>query len=153
MIKSEDSRKEFKEILAKMLETHDKKSADYANEEDRFSNFRMCENMGLPAWKGIVVRLGDKFARICEFAKKETLQVSDESFEDTCIDMANYAILLLQAHRDYRNRQVDGDLPQAITGDCNAIGGTFRTSANNNVKKSVEKLKKDNYPNIIGVRL
>jgi len=87
-----------------MKEIHDKKSADYAQDADRFSNFRLSELMGLPAWKGIIVRLGDKYSRVCEFAKKESFEVSDESFEDTCIDGANYFLLLLQAYRDHKER-------------------------------------------------
>ncbi len=99
-----NTEKEFDELLQKMKEIHDSKSQDYARDEDRFSNFRLCELMGLPAWKGIIVRLGDKYSRISEFAKKESFEVKDESFEDTCIDGANYFLLLLQAYRDYKRR-------------------------------------------------
>ena len=136
--KAMESEEEFSMLLDKMKQIHDAKSADYANSEDRFSNFRTCEMMGLPAWKGIIVRLGDKFSRISEFAKKETLEVKDESFEDTCIDMANYSLLLLQAYRDYKDRHADGDLPNRCAEPCDSA-----QTDSNPIRQAESVAKKD----------
>ena len=85
----------FYELLEKMQATHDAKRHDYANTDDVFANFRTCELAGIPAWKGCCIRIGDKFSRIMGFAKKEKLEVKDESIKDTLIDLANYSIIAL----------------------------------------------------------
>jgi len=92
--------REFQSLLDKMKEVHDAKSDDYAVDGDRFSNFRLSELIDVPVWKGIVIRMGDKYSRICEFCKKEEYSVKDESVEDTLLDLANYALLCLQAYRE-----------------------------------------------------
>ena len=85
--------KRFEELLEDMKKIHDKKRHDYANEDDIFANFRHSELAGIPSWKGTAIRLGDKFSRLMEFAKKETLEVKDESIKDTLLDLANYALI------------------------------------------------------------
>ena len=79
----------FNELLEEMRKTHNAKRHDYASVEDVFANFRTCEMGGilLLVWKGCCVRLGDKFIRIMGFAKKELLEVKDESIKDTLIDI------------------------------------------------------------------
>ena len=76
----------FYELLEDMKRTHDAKRHDYASTEDVFANFRHCEIAGIPAWKGVAVRISDKFSRIMGF---------DESIKDTQVDMANYALIAL----------------------------------------------------------
>ena len=90
-----DKSERFYELLEEMKKTHNAKRHDYASVEDVFANFRTCEMGGIPAWKGCCVRLGDKFSRIMGFAKKELLEVKDESIKDTLVDMANYALIAL----------------------------------------------------------
>jgi len=85
----------FYELLEEMKRTHDAKRHDYASTEDVFANFRHCEIAGIPAWKGVAVRISDKFSRIMGFARKERLEVKDESIKDTLVDMANYALIAL----------------------------------------------------------
>ena len=84
----------FYELLEEMKRTHNAKRHDYANTKDVFANFRTCELAGIP-WKGCCVRIGDKFSRIMGFAKKEKLEVKDESIKDTLIVMANCALIAL----------------------------------------------------------
>lgn len=91
---------EFKKLLDQMLDTHNRKAHDYASDEDLYKNFRVCEMMGLSPFKGIIVRLCDKFSRITGFAQKETLKVKDESIEDTLLDMANYCLLAILLRRE-----------------------------------------------------
>jgi len=89
---------EFNSLLDKIGKMHDSKNADYANETDPFANFRMCENMGLPAWKGCMVRMGDKFQRLSEFARKGT--VENEKIEDTFLDLAVYSLIGLLLYQE-----------------------------------------------------
>jgi hypothetical protein len=54
----------------------------------------MCEkHMGIPAWKGSLIRLIDKMSRIMNIARTGEISVSDETITDTLMDLAVYAIV------------------------------------------------------------
>ena len=91
---------EFYKLLERMGEIHSSKNRDYNPGDDPLANFRMSESMGIPAWKGCLVRMGDKFSRLCSFAKKEKYEVKDESAEDTLIDLAVYSLLCIILYRE-----------------------------------------------------
>jgi len=76
-----------KELCAAAHSLMEKKNQDYASDNDPFRNFRMAGRKGIP------VRLGDKVARLMSFCERGDLKVSDESVEDTVLDIINYAIL------------------------------------------------------------
>lgn len=77
------------ECATKMVEITKKKNSDYTGtSDDPFANFRKRGEFGF------LVRMDDKLARLESFIQKGSYQVADESFEDTCIDLANYSILL-----------------------------------------------------------
>ena len=97
----------FYELLEEMKKTHNAKRHDYASTKDVFANFRTCELAGIPAWKGCCVRIGDKFSRIMGFAKKEKLEVKDESIKDTLIDMANYALICAILYDETKQEEKD----------------------------------------------
>ncbi len=86
---------QFKNLLNELEELHNRKGHDYSGDDDRSSNFYLTEQMGIPAWKGCLVRMSDKFARLCQFAKTEELKVKDESVIDTLKDMAVYSLLCI----------------------------------------------------------
>ncbi len=69
------------------------KNSDYAQGDDPFQNFRMCEHYGVPVSKGIVVRMSDKLTRISNLLDKEP-DVAGESILDACSDLANYSMIL-----------------------------------------------------------
>ena len=59
----------------------------------------------LLAQLGIVIRMNDKIQRLLNIHKKsifngEELSVSDESIDDTCIDLMNYANMLIVLKND-----------------------------------------------------
>lgn len=84
-----------KEMCDKMIEITALKNSDYANGEDAFSNFRLCESVGVASTlQGFLTRMLDKIARINSFVQKGTLAVKDESVQDTLLDLANYSILM-----------------------------------------------------------
>jgi hypothetical protein len=62
--------------------------------------------MGIPAWKGCLIRLSDKFSRLCSFARKEDYQVKDESIEDTLLDNAIYSLICILLYREYKKSVV-----------------------------------------------
>ena len=87
--------KEFMTLLDECLEILRFKSADYADTDNSFANFEMCEQVGLcPTQVGIAVRLGDKYKRICNLLQRPN-QVKDESIEDTLKDSIIYSGILL----------------------------------------------------------
>jgi len=85
---------EFNKILEEMKELHNRKNADYAD-NDPLSNLKLSQMAGIEPWRGVVVRLGDKYSRLCNFARKGKFEVKDENVEDTLMDNAIYSILCL----------------------------------------------------------
>lgn len=69
------------------------KGHDYAGEGDSFGNLA---DFG---WKGIVVRISDKYHRLKNFCLSGALSIKDESIEDTFKDMINYGLLALVLKR------------------------------------------------------
>ncbi len=112
----------FYELLEEMKRTHDAKRHDYASTEDVFANFRHCEIAGIPAWKGVCVRISDKFSRIMGFARKERLEVKDESIKDTLVDMANYALICRILFYEMRNKQMNAHKDDITEKFLNAQG-------------------------------
>ena len=87
------SKERFHEIVNEMVELHDRKNRDYGG-GDYLSNFLMCEkHMGVPAWKGTLIRLSDKLSRVMNIARTDEISVSDETVADTLTDLAVYAII------------------------------------------------------------
>jgi hypothetical protein len=98
--------KGFKETLELMKEIHAMKNKDYANSEDPFKNFRVCEALGACSIEaGIVVRMSDKMSRITNLLEKEP-DVVEERITDTLVDLANYAIIL-KCYIDQKNETDD----------------------------------------------
>jgi hypothetical protein len=83
----------FCEILDELKALHLEKSGGYGSPEDPLHNLRDTESMGIPAWKGALIRLNDKIVRLKNYAQNGTLPF--ESAEDNCRDAASYAVLVL----------------------------------------------------------
>lgn len=82
----------FHELLKEIAELHNKKNSDYATDEDPLSNLKLCRQFGIPAWKGCLVRMSDKWSRITQLSQKEA-SVVEESIIDTLKDLATYSLL------------------------------------------------------------
>lgn len=80
-------------IFNEMQDVYESKDSDYCEGEIPMQNLRACEELGIPAWKGTLIRMGDKKRRIQSFFNKGMYRVEDEKLEDTLVDMANYALL------------------------------------------------------------
>lgn len=74
----------------------DRKKAGYVGpvENDRFKNFRLSEELGVPAALGAAVRMGDKWARFVNLIKDSNADQVGESVHDTLIDLATYALIV-----------------------------------------------------------
>ena len=82
-----------KSIVADMLQIFEAKDTDYAANGKPMGNLRSSEELGVPAWKGTLLRMGDKKQRIMSFASRGEYKVKDEQIADTLKDLANYACL------------------------------------------------------------
>ena len=94
----------FDAILASMKRVHDTKRADYTD-GDPWGNFRECERGGITMQDGIFTRITDKVTRFYNLWAKakrgESPAVVDESLDDTLLDLANYAVILLAIRRSH----------------------------------------------------
>ena len=83
----------FHEILRELGELHDKKQKDYGAAGDPFANIRASSNWGVAPWVGALIRAGDKFKRLQQYAASGSL--ANEGAEDSFRDLAVYAIIAL----------------------------------------------------------
>lgn len=84
---------EFYRLIEQMAEIHSAKNHDYAGESEPDKNFRAAERLGISACDAIAVRMIDKWTRFENFVRNKELKVSDETIDDTLIDLANYALI------------------------------------------------------------
>ncbi len=95
----------FYELLEEMKRIHDRKNSDYSKKGSPLSNFLLAEDLGIPAWVGVLVRISDKYSRITSLTSKalegNEPSVTDESLRDTLIDMANYSLLAIILLEDW----------------------------------------------------
>lgn len=82
------------DILNNMQAVYEAKDSDYSATGLPMGNLRKCEDAGIEAWRGCLVRIGDKMSRLENFLKEKEYLVISEKAEDTVIDLANYAILM-----------------------------------------------------------
>jgi hypothetical protein len=91
------------EITKEARELMSKKNRDYAGKEgvEPFANFTRVESMGIcKTEQGFMVRLTDKMSRLSSFIHAGKMNVQDESFMDTCVDVINYMVLLAAYLKD-----------------------------------------------------
>ncbi len=84
------------ETCSKCKEIMKQKNSDYTggkNATDVFANFNSSVILDIHPVQGLLLRLIDKIQRIRSFTNDKQLQVSNESVEDACEDIVNYAIL------------------------------------------------------------
>ena len=90
----------FYELLEEMAELHSRKNHDYAGENDPLRNFKKAEQQGIEPWRGVLLRMSDKWSRLESFAVQDTCKVNDESIEDTLMDNAIYSLLCIILRRE-----------------------------------------------------
>ena len=89
---------EYLKILDEMRELHIRKAADYGRGKDPLANVRASEEFGIPAWKGVCVRMNDKMHRIKSLILNGSLK--NESVEDSLMDLAAYSLIALRLYRE-----------------------------------------------------
>jgi len=87
--------REFDDALDELKMLHDAKNHDYASVENPYKNLEGVERIGIEAWRGIVIRLMDKFERVQQYCVNGELAIKSEGMEDTFKDIAVYSTLAL----------------------------------------------------------
>jgi len=87
--------REFDDALDELKMLHDAKNHDYASAENPYKNLEGVERIGIEAWRGIVIRLMDKFERVQQYCVNGELAIKSEGMEDTFKDNAVYSTLAL----------------------------------------------------------
>lgn len=90
----------FHAILTDMARLHAKKAADYGAGDDPLANLRASAEFGVEPWLATLVRMNDKVTRLKSFAVHGRL--ANEGAEDSLMDLAAYAILVLILFRESR---------------------------------------------------
>jgi hypothetical protein len=75
----------FESICCELISLHERKNKDYGGAFDK-----SMLKYGVTA---LMIRLNDKWERLESLFKNGKAEVDDESFEDTLIDLASYAIM------------------------------------------------------------
>lgn len=83
-----------RQMCEQMIKITEMKNHDYSNSLDPFANFRVVGSLGLSVEHGFITRMSDKLSRLSNFFLQGELKVKDESILDTCLDLANYSLLL-----------------------------------------------------------
>jgi hypothetical protein len=101
--KSPERNPTFNKLLTEMRDTHDRKSKDYATDDNVYSNFEIAGQMGAmfshPVDIAFAVLIGVKLARLAEL-KGRGKAPQNEAVADTHLDMSVYSALWTSWERD-----------------------------------------------------
>ena len=89
----------FYELLDEIAETHSNKSHDYGGKGSPLANLEIF------GWRGVIVRLGDKFCRLKNFYNQGEFKVKDENLIDTLMDNAIYSLLAIILYKEEQNKK------------------------------------------------
>jgi len=101
------------ETCGKCKEIMKQKNSDYTGGKgatDVFANFNASKMLGIHPVQGLLLRVIDKIQRIRSFTNDKELSVPNETVEDACDDIVNYAILAKAMLMEERS-QIEQDFP------------------------------------------
>ena len=85
------------------------KNSDYtggSRATDALANFKAATTLNLHPVVGLLLRVQDKLMRVSSFVADGKLRVVNESVEDACDDIVNYAILCKALLREEADAQL-----------------------------------------------
>jgi hypothetical protein len=91
----------FYDLCDALKAMHASKSRDYGcpSGTDPLANIRNgAAFVGIPSWKGAMVRLSDKVTRLASY--NATGRLENESVADNLLDLASYSLLALLLHQE-----------------------------------------------------
>ncbi len=83
----------FDALITEIQALHESKNHDYATDSDPLSNLRRCQAFGVEPWRGVLVRLTDKWSRLEQLASGK--KPKHESLRDSLMDNAVYSLLAI----------------------------------------------------------
>ena len=108
----------YLDLLRTIEDTFRRKNAGYAGRaQDWDANFAAVERIGVHRETGVMVRLFDKWERLCNVCDDPNLDQVGESIDDTALDMANYLLILLTLRAERRARAEAVGVAQDATGE------------------------------------
>lgn len=81
----------FYKLLDEIAELHSRKNHDYAKTDEPLSNFHRSRALGIEPWRGVLVRMSDKWSRLEQLASGKTPK--NESMRDNLLDLAIYSLI------------------------------------------------------------
>lgn len=81
----------FYALLEEIAELHSRKNHDYAKTTEPLSNFNRAKDLGVEPWRGVLIRMSDKWSRIEQLAGGKIAK--NESLRDSLVDLAVYALI------------------------------------------------------------
>jgi len=84
------SHPQFQALLDELAALHHSKDHDYSPDAP-LSNFRRSEKLGVDPFRGVLVRMSDKWSRIEHLSSGRIPK--HESLRDSLIDLAGYALI------------------------------------------------------------
>ena len=88
----------FYQLLDEIAVLHSRKNFDYSKQDAPLSNFQRATALGVEPWRGVLVRMSDKWSRIEQLANGKTPK--NESMRDSLVDLAVYALLCVLLQED-----------------------------------------------------
>jgi hypothetical protein len=95
----------YLQLLDAMSKLHLDKNAGYGSKSDAWSNFRLSEAWGVPAYIGCLVRMSDKYQRLQNLIIDPTNEKVGENIVDTAMDLAAYALIFVCLWNEYLMKQ------------------------------------------------
>lgn len=103
---TKDTFRNFREDeFRKLNDLIDRKNNDYTAGGSCFSNFEICEEIGIDRLRGLTIRVLDKIQRLKSFAKSGALEVKNESVEDIFKDLIGYSFIALAMINEDRSKK------------------------------------------------
>ena len=86
-------RSPFYRVLAEAAKLHEAKNRGYADDADPFKNFRAAIELGSDPLSGILIRMSDKWSRLCSLRRDPDNDRTNEPIRDTLMDLGVYALI------------------------------------------------------------
>lgn len=113
-----------KKLLEEISALHDKKAADYATDDNRYSNFERSAEISSwfsdPIDKIFTSLIGVKLARIAELTQPGRV-ANNESLDDSFVDLTNYCAIWTSYRRDQRTQDrtpADKGQAEVVPSNC-----------------------------------
>ena len=99
--------KKFQAILSEAFKLHKKLRVDHTHGGNVMASFLRAQNVGIEPWKGILIRLSDKFNLLENYVRKGKYKNHDESLRETLLDICSYSVAAIILLENYPKSQLN----------------------------------------------